>query len=84
MRGYLSRCRSASGFVVLVALLFFSAGHSYICARQNGVALPVELENMTIAVNEQGLPRSFGLLNGGRACDALDVMDVISHVAKIT
>ncbi|MEJ5021253.1 siderophore-iron reductase FhuF [Ochrobactrum vermis] len=54
----------------------------YICARQNGVALPVELENMTIAINDQGLPRSFGLLNGGQACDALDVMDVISQVAK--
>ncbi|OIS90361.1 siderophore-iron reductase FhuF [Brucella cytisi] len=54
----------------------------YICARQSGVALPVELENMTIAINDQGLPRSFGLPHEGQACDAPDVMTVISHVAK--
>lgn len=54
----------------------------YICARQSGVLLPVEFENMTIAMNDQGLPRAFGLPDDGQVCDVPDVVETVSHVAR--
>ena len=71
------------------SLYYFSAlAIPYVVARRAETALPIAIEDMTIALGEDGLPRAFGLPHEGAWSDADDLFDFVGplvdcHLARV-
>lgn len=61
------------------SLYYFSAlAIPYIVARRADLVLPVALDNMTISIGEDGLPRAFGVPHVGEWCEAGDTLEMVT------
>lgn len=71
------------------SLYYFSAlTIPYVVARRAETALPIALEEMTIALGEDGLPRAFGLPHGGDWSAGDDLVDFVTplvgdHLSRV-
>jgi ferric iron reductase protein FhuF len=70
------------------SLYYFSAlTIPYVVARRAEITPPIALDEMTIAIGEDGLPRAFGLPHEGDWSESRDLVDVITplvdcHLAR--
>ncbi|MDX3975565.1 siderophore-iron reductase FhuF [Shinella sp.] len=70
------------------SLYYFSAlTIPYVVARRAEITPPIALDEMTIAIGEDGLPRAFGLPHEGEWSESTDLVDVITplvdcHLAR--
>ena len=61
------------------SLYYFSAlTIPYVVARRAETTLPIDLDTMTIAIGEDGLPRAFGLAHEGDWSEEQDLVEVIT------
>jgi ferric iron reductase protein FhuF len=71
------------------SLYYFSAlTIPYIVARRAETALPVALDDMTVAIAEDGLPQAFGLPHEGDWCEGGGLLDLVTplvetHLARV-
>lgn len=65
------------------SLYYFSAlTIPYVVARRAEMTLPVDLDAMTIAIGDDGLPRAFGLPHEGDWSEGRDLVEVITPLVE--
>lgn len=65
------------------SLYYFSAlSIPYIVARRAALALPIAVDDMTIALADDGLPRAFGLPHAGDWCESDAPLELVKPLAS--
>lgn len=71
------------------SLYYFSAlAMPYVVARRAGIRLPVSIDDMTIALSDDGLPRAFGLPGEGEWSEGDTLLDLViplveEHLSRV-